>query len=163
LLIPTDFQSMGFGIPAAIGAKLAMPDRCVVAVVGDGGLAMIGLELATAVREQVQLTVVVFNDGALGQIRAQQMGDYGRAFGTEIGSIDIALMAAALGCDYIALDKNDEADLKRAIAAPGVTIVDVPIRDSVAQRSRQAKAYVRKAGRELLSPKLRKWLVKKMK
>src|SRR5579871_6792454 len=65
LLIPTDFQSMGFGIPAAIGAKLAMPNRCVVAVVGDGSLAMIGLELATAVREQVKLTVIVFNDGAL--------------------------------------------------------------------------------------------------
>jgi acetolactate synthase I/II/III large subunit len=162
LLIPTDFQSMGFGIPAAIGAKLAMPDRCVVAVIGDGGLAMIGLELATAVREKVQLMIVVFNDGALGQIRAQQMGDYGRAFGTELGSIDIPLMAAALGCNYVALDKNDEADLKRAIAAPGVTIVDVPIRDSAAQRSRQVKAYVRKTGRELLPAQLRKWILRKM-
>jgi acetolactate synthase I/II/III large subunit len=163
LLIPTDFQSMGFGIPAAIGAKLAMPERCVVAVVGDGGLAMIGLELATAVRENVQLTVIVFNDGALGQIRAQQMGDYGKAFATKLGSIDIGLMAEALGCNYIALDKTDEADLKRAIASPGVTIVDLPVRDSAAQRTRQAKAYARKTGRDFLPVGVRKWLSKKTK
>lgn len=162
LLIPTDFQSMGFGIPAAIGAKLAMPDRCVVAVVGDGGLAMIGLELSTAVRENIQLTVVVFNDGALGQIRTQQMGDYGSAFATRLASIDIALVAEALGCHHLALDTNDEADLKRAIAAPGVTVVEVPIRDSIGQRTRQAKAYARKTGREFLPIGMRKWFADKM-
>lgn len=163
LLIPTDFQSMGFGIPAAIGAKLAAPERCVVAVVGDGGLGMVGLELATAVRENVQLTVIVFNDGALGQIRTQQMGDYGAAFGTELGCIDIALMAQALCCNYVALDKEDEADLKRAIASPGVTIVDLPIRDSIAQSIRQAKAFARRTGREFLPVGVREWLVKKKK
>ena len=63
LITPTDFQSMGFGLPAAIGAKLAAPERPVVAVLGDGGFAMSGMELLTAVREKIPLTVIVFNDG----------------------------------------------------------------------------------------------------
>ena len=69
LLLPTDLQSMGFGLPSALAAKLAAPDRPVVAVVGDGGMLMSGLELATAVREGIDLTVIVFNDGYLNQIR----------------------------------------------------------------------------------------------
>jgi acetolactate synthase-1/2/3 large subunit len=163
LLIPTDFQSMGFGIPAAIGAKLAMPERCVVAIIGDGGLAMMAMELGTAVREGLQLLVVVFNDGALGQIRAQQLGDYGRAFATELGGINIAAIADGLNCNYVALAENDEEDLRRAMTAPGVTIVDLPVRDSKVQRTRQVKAYVRKTGRDLLPSAFRKWLTRKLK
>ena len=52
LIMPSDLQSMGFGLPAAIGAKLAAPERPVVAVIGDGGFAMSGMELLTAVRER---------------------------------------------------------------------------------------------------------------
>ena len=81
LLIPSDLQSMGFGLPAAIAAALAAPGRPVVAVIGDGGFLMSGLELATAVREGVPLTVVVFSDGVYGQIRDYQLIEYGRAHG----------------------------------------------------------------------------------
>ena len=59
LLVPTDFQSMSFGLPAAIGAKLAAPDRPVVALTGDGGLLMAGMDLVTAARESICLPVIV--------------------------------------------------------------------------------------------------------
>jgi hypothetical protein len=72
---------MGYALPAAIGAKLAVPDRRVVALLGDGGFAMSGLELSTAKREGVHLTVIVFNDGHYGMIRKQQFGAHGQ-FGT---------------------------------------------------------------------------------
>ena len=65
LIVPTNFQSMGYALPAAIGAALGAPSRRVVAVVGDGGMLMSGLELATAARERIPLTVVVFNDRRL--------------------------------------------------------------------------------------------------
>src|SRR6185437_11466016 len=81
LLLPTDLQSMGFALPSAIAAKLAAPSRPVVALVGDGGALMSGLELAVAVREKLSLTVVVFNDGYLNQIRMQQLQDCGRGHG----------------------------------------------------------------------------------
>ena len=84
LLYPSDFQSMGFGLPAAIGAKLAAPTRAVVVVMGDGGLTMTGLELLTAVREKLSVVVVVFNDGQLNLIRLQQLKEFGRASGVEL-------------------------------------------------------------------------------
>ncbi|HWH51405.1 MAG TPA: thiamine pyrophosphate-binding protein, partial [Gemmatimonadaceae bacterium] len=77
LLFPSDLQSMGYGLPAAIGARIAAPTRPVVALIGDGGFAMSGLELLTAVRERIGMSVIVFNDGQLGQIRLQQLSNYG--------------------------------------------------------------------------------------
>ena len=88
LLLPTDLQSMGFGLPSALAARLAAPSRPVVALMGDGGMLMSGLELATAVREQIDLTVIVFNDGYLNQIRMQQLGDAGRDHGVTLPVID---------------------------------------------------------------------------
>ena len=65
LLCPSDFQSMGFGLPGAIGAALARPSATVVACIGDGALALSLGELLTAVRESSTLVVVVFNDGVV--------------------------------------------------------------------------------------------------
>ena len=63
---------MGTGVPSAVAAKLVHPDQNVLAVVGDGGFMMTGGELDTAVRLQLDLVVVVFNDGGLGMIRLKQ-------------------------------------------------------------------------------------------
>ena len=79
--MPSDFQSMGFGLPGAIGAALARPGAIVVACVGDGALILSMGELLTAVREGVDLVVVVFNDGAYGLIRRQQLLNFGYAAG----------------------------------------------------------------------------------
>ena len=77
LLCPSDFQSMGFGLPGAIGAALARPAATVVACVGDGALTLSLGELMTAAREGVDLIVVVFNDGAYGLIQRQQLMTFG--------------------------------------------------------------------------------------
>ena len=69
---------MGFGIPAAVGAAISAPHRKIVAVVGDGGMAITGLELLTAIREGLNLTVIVFNDGYLGLVRRNQLENYGK-------------------------------------------------------------------------------------
>ena len=65
LIVPTDFQTMGFGLPASIGAKLGAPERPVAALIGDGGFLMSGMELVTAARDAIPLLVIVFNDGTL--------------------------------------------------------------------------------------------------
>ena len=75
---PSDFNSMGYCIPAVIGAKLARPDRTVVGIVGDGAVRMTGLEMATAVAQKTGVVWFVFNDGELAQIAQAQETPYNR-------------------------------------------------------------------------------------
>src|SRR5207248_2201155 len=71
-LAPSDYQAMGFSIPAAIAAKLAFPQRQVVSLVGDGGFLMSGFECLNALRWKSKITVIVFRDGAWGLIKEAQ-------------------------------------------------------------------------------------------
>lgn len=134
LILPTDLQAMGFALPAAIGAKLARKDRTVVALLGDGAFAMSGLELLTAVREQVPLTVIVFNDGVYGAISEQQLAAYGRLHGTELRNPDFRRFAESVGARYMRLAGDIETSLSAAIGAGGVWIVEVVLRESVRTR-----------------------------
>ena len=151
LLIPSDLQSMGFGLPAAIAAKLAAPERAVVAVIGDGGFLMSGLELATAVREQVPLTVVVFSDGAYGQIRDYQLIEYGKPYGVAIGSVPIEGIARALGCDFVRFGSMGSESWVRS---NGVLVVEVDVSDSRGMRAAQATAVMRGAARRVVGRSL---------
>ena len=118
LLYPSDFQSMGFGLPAAIGAKLAAPTRAVVVVMGDGGLTMTGLELLTAAREKVPVVVVVFNDGQLNLIRLQQLKEFGRASGVELLVPDLEQFAQYIGAtSYFDRDERFREDDRRGARA----------------------------------------------
>ena len=134
LILPTDLQAMGFALPAAIGARLAGGDRTVVALVGDGGFAMSGLELLTAVRERIPLTVIVFNDGVYGAISRQQLGTYGRLHGTALRNPDFRRFAESVGARYVRLAGDVETILSRAIGAGGVSLVEVVLRESVGVR-----------------------------
>jgi acetolactate synthase I/II/III large subunit len=149
LLLPTDLQSMGFALPSAIAAKLAAPSRPVVALVGDGGALMSGLELAVAVRERLPLTVIVFNDGYLNQIRMQQLLDSGRGHGVALPVLDFEGLADATGVDYVAGNSAIDESIGRAARGTGVTLIDVPVRDGVsvlaAAAQHRAKAVVRSA------------------
>lgn len=129
LLLPTDLQSMGFALPAAIGARLARPERPVVALLGDGGFAISGLELLTAVRERVPLTVIVFDDGHYGLIRKQQLGAHGHAYGTRLRNPDFRGVAHAIGARHMRLQGNAEESLGRAIEDQGVTVIEVGLSD----------------------------------
>jgi acetolactate synthase I/II/III large subunit len=97
-LHPAGFVSMGYAVPAALGAKVAFPDRVVVAVVGDGGFLMSGMELASAVQEKLPIIVVVINDNCLSLIRSSQDRHYGgRHIGVHLQNPDFCALAASFG------------------------------------------------------------------
>jgi acetolactate synthase-1/2/3 large subunit len=154
LLFPSDFQSMGFGLPAAIGARLAAPTRPVVALIGDGGFAMSGLELLTAVREKIPLTVVVFVDGALNRIRLTQLERYGRSAHVDLLNPDFALFAKAVGARYAKCDGDAERVLQRAIASGDVTLVEVHVGDSPAVHAARVQGLARAAVRRVAGPRV---------
>lgn len=156
LITPTNFQSMGFSIAAATGACLAQPTHPVVALLGDGGLAMAGLQLATAVALKLKLTVVVFVDGVYGAIRDQQLGRYGRTSGTTLPQLDCAALAEAVGARYIPLRGDTETVLRETLAAPGVKLVEVGLGDGVPLRVAQAKARAKR----VLGGRIGAWLRK---
>jgi acetolactate synthase-1/2/3 large subunit len=152
LIFPGDFQSMGFGLPAAIGARLAQPGRPVVAVIGDGGFAMSGLELLTAVRERIPITVVVFVDGALNRIRLEQLARYGHSAHVDLLSPDFAALAAALGARYLRCEADAEGLLRGAIASDEVTLVEVSVGDSAAIHLSRVKGLAKGTARRALGP-----------
>jgi len=119
--------AMGYGVPGAVGAKLASPERTVVALCGDGGFLMTGQEIETAVRYGVGITVVVFRNGMHGTIAMHQARDVGRTAGSEIGPVDLAGFARSLGAEgYTVTDPEDlEGTLRDAVADEGVSLVDV--------------------------------------
>jgi acetolactate synthase-1/2/3 large subunit len=142
LMLPADLQAMGFALPASIGARIGRPDRPVVALVGDGGFAMSGFELLTAVREKLRLTVIVFNDGHYGLIRKQQLGRRWHAYGTDLLNPDFQGIAEACGARYCRLGDGAEGDLTKVVAGPGVTLVEVLLRDAGRQRTRRVRRGV---------------------
>lgn len=129
---PTDFNAMGYCVPAVIGAKLANPDKTVVGIVGDGALLMTGLELLTAVRHQLGVALFVFNDGELSQIAQAQEIPYNRKTCSQLQEIDLAALSKTVGAHYLALEQATavESVIEEALrlAAQSVTVlVDVQI------------------------------------
>jgi acetolactate synthase I/II/III large subunit len=125
-LAPTN-GAMGYGVPAAVAAKLAAPDRCVVAVAGDGGFLMSGQEIETAVRYGAQVVVVVFRNGMHGTIAMHQRRELGRTAGVEIGEVDLAGYARSLGAAGYSVNEPDELTpaLESALTSGTAALVDV--------------------------------------
>ena len=119
--------AMGYGVPAAVAAKLAAPERSVVACCGDGGFLMTGQELETAVRCGTPTLVVVFRNGMHGTIAMHQARDLGRTAGVEIGEVDLASYARSLGAQgHTVRDPEDLVPaLDEALASDSVALVDV--------------------------------------
>lgn len=114
LIVPTDFNSMGYAVPAAIGAKLANPDREVFAIVGDGAFTMTCMEIVSAARLGLGLVYYVFHDGELSQIAQAQEIPFNRKPCTALGAIDFSGVAIATGAEYIRVPSN--AGVPQAIA-----------------------------------------------
>jgi acetolactate synthase I/II/III large subunit len=104
VLMSNGLSSMGFGLPAAMAAKLLHPAREVVAFTGDGGLAMVQGELRVAASLGLALTVVVFCDDSLNRIELKQAKRGYPAWGTRIEATDIERLAQSMGCDGVAVD-----------------------------------------------------------
>lgn len=97
LLISNGLATMGYAVPAAIGASFARPGEAVVALTGDGGLGMCLAELETIVRYQLPITVAVFNDAALSLIEIKQGPNHGGSNAVRYEPSDFAAIAAAMG------------------------------------------------------------------
>ncbi|MGI9486861.1 MAG: thiamine pyrophosphate-binding protein [Geminicoccaceae bacterium] len=123
------FASIGYGLPAAIGARLGAPDRPVVAVTGDGGFNMTLGELETARRLGLNIVLVVVNNAASGYVKALQHLMYGEGAyqSSDLSETDYAKTADAFGCLGIRVEyPGDLADaFARAFEADGPTVIDV--------------------------------------
>ena len=152
LLCPSDFQSMGFGLPGAIGAALARPEACVIACVGDGGLALSAGELLTAVREGIDLAIVVFSDGQLNLIRRQQVTRFGYESGVRLRNPDYSALAKAVGCSYFPVVGDLTSLAQNVIGTPGVRLVELRLADTPSFHVQQIRSAVRERVRPLAPP-----------
>jgi acetolactate synthase-1/2/3 large subunit len=121
---------MGFGLPAALGAKAAFPEKTVVTVMGDGCFQMTGMELATAVQEKLPVVVVLINDHALSLIKAIQQRRYGGRFiGVDLQNPDFAVFAKAFGVRAWQVQTGTafEKALREAIASRETALVEVQV------------------------------------
>ena len=126
-LAPTS-GSMGYGLPAAIAAQLAHPDRTVVALAGDGCLLMTAQELATAVQYCLPIIVIVANNGMYGTIRMHQERHYpDRVVGTTLVNPDFVALARSFGLDAERVEKTADfiPALHRALAAGGPALIEL--------------------------------------
>jgi len=135
VLIPGGFATMGFGPPAALGAKIAMPDRVVISLVGDGGFGQNPAMLATAAAEGLGVIWIIMNNNAFGTIAGLQQANYGLTHGTVFPQAsepeeqlpDYAAIAVAYGVDGVRIASADafKPALKAAIASGKPTVIDV--------------------------------------
>jgi acetolactate synthase-1/2/3 large subunit len=129
-LHPACAVSMGYGLPASLGVQAALPERTVVAVMGDGCFQMTGMELATAVQEKLPVVVVLINDGSLTLIKAIQHRRYENRFiGVDLRNPDFGQLARAFGVRSWQVEDEDgfEAALREAVASGEPALVEVRV------------------------------------
>jgi len=133
ILTPGGFATMGFGAPAALGAKVAQPDKVVVSLVGDGGFGQNPAVLATAAEENIPVVWIIMNNFAFGTIAGLQKAHFGTTLGTifekdgEVYSPDFASIAKAYGVEGIKIQSAEEFKpaLQRAVASNKPVVIDV--------------------------------------
>lgn len=135
---PGGFATMGFGSPAALGVKLAAPQRPVIALVGDGGFGQNPAVLATARRENIPVVWVVMNNNAYGTIAGLELANYGTTYGTTFSVeggddmwIDYAAIARGYGVKAVRIESVDQFKeaLAEALVAGEPVLLDVPMRN----------------------------------
>ncbi|MFI5456605.1 MAG: thiamine pyrophosphate-binding protein [Isosphaerales bacterium] len=126
-LTPADNQSMGWAIPAAIGAQRVRPDRQVVCVTGDGCFLMSAIEMSSAARAGLPVKFFVLDDGAYHYMQMLQEPVYRRTTATEVARIDYAAFAQGVGLSYNQIADNADAlaGIQRALACPGPVLTRV--------------------------------------
>jgi acetolactate synthase-1/2/3 large subunit len=137
IFTPGGYATMGFGAPAALGAKIACPDRVVVALVGDGGFGQNPAMLATAFEENVAVVWVIMNNSAFGTIAGLEKAHFGTTFGTVFEkdgkpwSPDYAAIAKAYGIDGVKMKSAAEFKpaLEKAIKSGKPFVIDVAMQN----------------------------------
>jgi acetolactate synthase-1/2/3 large subunit len=122
--------AMGYAVPAAIAAALVHRDRPVVALAGDGGMAMTMAELETATREGARIIVLVFDNERYGTIRMwQARRGTGIGVGTELGAVDFAAIARGLGARGVRIERDAEVEpaLRQALVEERSTVIHLAL------------------------------------
>lgn len=131
LLTSGGLGTMGYGLPAAIGAQLAFPDKLVIDIAGDGSIQMNIQELATAVANKLPVKILILNNGYLGMVRQWQELFYNRNYCSTCmdAQPDFVKLAEAYGAEgYRITDEAElEATLAKALASPNTAIIDVRV------------------------------------
>jgi len=129
MLLDNALATMGAGLPSAMAAKLLHPDKKVVSVNGDGGFMMNSQELETAVRLNLDLVIIILNDGAYGMIKWKQQGMGFDNFGLDYGNPDFVRYAESFGATGHRPKNVSELQslLAGALDAGGVHVIDVPV------------------------------------
>lgn len=128
-LISNGFASMGIAVPGAIAARLAQPQRKVVAVTGDGGFMMNVQEIETAVRLKLAMVVLIWNDSGYGLIEWKQMNQFKRPSNVAFGNPDFVKLAESFGARGYRIETAEQLlpTLKQALADDAVSIIDCPV------------------------------------
>jgi acetolactate synthase-1/2/3 large subunit len=127
-ITPRGLAGLGWGLPLAIGAKLARPQHPVIAIVGDGGFAHSWAEIETMVRSRLPVVVIVINNGVLGYQNDAETVKFGRSTtACKLGPVSHAEIARACGCDAVRIDAPDDMmpALKAAIESGRPWLIDV--------------------------------------
>jgi len=143
---PTDFNCMGYCIPASIGTKLSNPDKQVIAIVGDGAFMMTCMELVTATTYGIAPVVFIFHDGELGQISQFQAIPLKHKTCTIIGNLNVAGVALAVGAEFVPMmnDHEIEAAIDTALqhAREGKPVI-VDVRIDYSKKTMLTKGVIR--------------------
>jgi acetolactate synthase-1/2/3 large subunit len=131
-LAPVDYSCMGYSVPAAIGARLGMPEAPVVALAGDGAFLMTGLELLTAASQGAPVLVVVLRDRELAQIAQFQSTAFGRTTASVLPDYHVGSLAEAVGIEWLRLDADRDIDevletARATLAAGRPVLIDTAI------------------------------------
>ena len=124
---PIGFGAMGFAFPAAMGAKLARPDRQVLCLVGDGDFSMSMPDIETALREKINVVVVVFNDSSFSSVKMMQKRQFGRNIGVDFTNTNFAKFAENCGARGFRVERPEEIKpaLEAALKEDRPCVIDV--------------------------------------
>lgn len=129
LLLDNALATMGAGLPSAMAAKLLHPDKSVIAICGDGGFMMTSMELETAVRLGLNLTVLILNDNGYGMIKWKQDGMGFQDFGLTYGNPNFVTYAESFGAHGYRVERPEglKKHLEYCLKTPGVHVIEVPV------------------------------------
>ncbi len=126
--------TLGWGFPAALGAKVARPEVPVVSVTGDGGFMFNVQELATAVRHNIGVVILLFNNQAYGNVRSMQKSLYGnRVIATDLKNPDFVDLALSFGARGMRVNSSEElrAALKASLFLSTPTLIEIPVAEDI--------------------------------
>lgn len=122
-------STLGYASPGALGAKVAEPNRRVIAVVGDGGFQLTCQEVITSVNSNLPIKVIILNDGAYGIIKHEQEKAFGDHYGVEFKSPDFVKWAKSMGAEGYRVKSSESlgTTLKKALSSNKTAVIEVPI------------------------------------